>query len=161
MRTRRHLLLGLVVAAAACGVGSLAAEARRANAVPLASPPAQRAAAQPAAQAVALPNKDGSFKFAVLGDFGTGDRAQYQLAEQMVKVREGFSYELVITVGDNIYGGERPQDMKRKFEDPYKPLLDAGVKFYASLGNHDDRAQARYKLFSMDGRTYYTFKAPQ
>ena len=49
----------------------------------------------------------------------------------------------MITVGDNLYGGERPQDFKQKFEDPYKPLLDAGVKFYASLGNHDDRAQAR------------------
>ena len=44
---------------------------------------------------------------------------------------------------------------------PYKPLLDAGVKFYASLGNHDAREQARYKLFNMDGKTYYTFKAPQ
>ncbi len=50
--------------------------------------------------------------------------------------------------------------MKRKFELPYKALLDDGVKFYASLGNHDDRAQARYPLFNMDGRTYYTFKAP-
>jgi hypothetical protein len=24
-------------------------------------------------------------------------------------------------------------------EVPYKPLLDAGVKFYAFLGNHDDQ----------------------
>ncbi len=31
--------------------------------------------------------------------------------------------------------------MQQKFEEPYKALLDAGVKFYASLGNHDDRAQ--------------------
>ena len=32
---------------------------------------------------VSLPNKDGSFKFGVLGDFGTGDRAQYQLTESV------------------------------------------------------------------------------
>ena len=51
--------------------------------------------------------------------------------------------------------------MQRKFEQPYKALLDGGVKFYASLGNHDDRAQARYAPFNMDGRTYYTFKAPR
>ena len=108
---------------------------------------------------VELPNRDDSFKFAVLGDFGTGDRGQFQLGEQMAKLRERFPFELVITVGDNIYGGERPQDMKRKFEDPYRALLDAKVKFYASLGNHDDRAQARYALFNMEGRTYYTFKA--
>ena len=79
----------------------------------------------------------------------------------MAKLRARFPYDIVITVGDNIYGGERPQDMRRKFEEPYKALLDGGVKFYASLGNHDDRAQARYAPFNMDGKTYYTFKAPQ
>ena len=44
---------------------------------------------------------------------------------------------------------------------PYKPLLDAGVKFYASLGNHDAREPALYKLFNMDGKLYYSFKAPK
>ena len=106
---------------------------------------------------VALPNRAGSFKFAVLGDFGTGDRTQYQLAAQMVKVHQSFKYELVVLVGDNLYGSERPQDFKKKFEDPYKPLLDAGVKFYASLGNHDAREQRFYKPFNMDGKLYYTF----
>jgi len=110
---------------------------------------------------VALPNRANSLKFAVLGDFGTGSRPQYELAAQMSNLRTRFPYELVITVGDNIYGSERPQDMKRKFEDPYRALLDAGVKFYASLGNHDDRSQSRYKLFNMEGKTYYTFKAPK
>ena len=109
---------------------------------------------------IPLPNRDGSFKFAVLGDFGTGDRTQYQLAEQMAKLQARFPFELVITVGDNIYGGESARDFQRKFEIPYKLLLDAKVKFYASLGNHDDRGQARYALFNMDGKTYYTFKAP-
>jgi predicted phosphodiesterase len=155
MFTRRHFLLVLIVAS---GAGSLAAQASRGTAWAQA---AQQASAPPAAATVALPNKDGSFKFAVLGDFGTGDRPQYQLAEQMAKVHERFAYELVITVGDNIYGADRPQDMRKKFEEPYKILLGAGVKFYASLGNHDDRAQARYKLFNMDGRTYYSFKAPK
>jgi len=107
--------------------------------------------------ATSLPNKNGSFKFAVLGDFGTGDRTQYELAEQMTRLHERFKFEIVVLVGDNIYGSERPQDFKKKFEDPYKPLLDAGVKFYASLGNHDAREQRYYKLFNMDGKLYYTF----
>jgi hypothetical protein len=112
----------------------------------------------PAAEGpVALPNKDGSFKFGVLGDFGTGSKSQYQLAEQMVKLHERFKYGLVVLVGDNLYGSERPQDFKMKFEIPYKPLLDAGVKFYASLGNHDAREQRYYKPFNMDGNLYYTF----
>jgi len=157
MATRRHFALGLIL------VGYLSALSA------VGGPPARTAesatqapaAAAQTGQPVALPNREGSFKFVVLGDFGNGRREQYQLGEQMAKLRERFSFELVITVGDNIYGGERPQDMRKKFELPYKALLDAGVKFYASLGNHDDRAQSHYAPFNMDGRTYYTFKAPK
>ncbi|MEX2271124.1 MAG: metallophosphoesterase [Vicinamibacterales bacterium] len=106
---------------------------------------------------VQLPNRDGSFKFGVLGDFGTGDRDQYEMGAQMAALHSRFKYETVILTGDNLYGSERPQDFRNKFELPYKPLLDAGVKFYASLGNHDQREQRYYKLFNMDGRLYYTF----
>jgi len=109
--------------------------------------------------ALTLPNKADSFKFAVLGDFGTGSKEQYQLAAQMKQAHDQYPYTLVILVGDNLYGSERPQDFKKKFEDPYQPLLDAGVKFYASLGNHDDpQEQRNYKLFNMDGKRYYSFK---
>ncbi len=113
---------------------------------------------QSGAIALTLPNKADSLKFAVLGDFGTGSTEQYELAVQMKRVHDAFPYELVTLVGDNLYGSERPQDFKKKFEDPYKPLLDAGVKFYASLGNHDAREQRYYKLFNMDGKLYYSFK---
>ena len=105
-----------------------------------------------------VPNRADSLKFAVLGDFGTGSREQYDLAGVMKRVHDAFPYELVILVGDNLYGSERPQDFKKKFEDPYKPLLDGGVKFYASLGNHDAREQRYYKLFNMDGKLYYSYK---
>ena len=106
----------------------------------------------------ALPNRPDSLKFAVLGDFGDGSDEQYELAAEMARVHQRFPYEFVITVGDNLYGSERPQDFARKFEVPYKWLLDQGVKFYASLGNHDSREQRYYKLFNMDGKTYYSFK---
>jgi predicted MPP superfamily phosphohydrolase len=125
--------------------------------------PVQVSAPQTPQQAVQtpptpLPNRADSLKFAVLGDFGDGSDEQYQTAAEMARVHQRFPYELVITVGDNIYGSERPQDFVRKFETPYKPLLDAGVKFYASLGNHDSREQRFYKLFNMDGKLYYSFK---
>jgi hypothetical protein len=109
----------------------------------------------------ALPHAEGSLKFAVWGDFGTGSKSQYALAETIAKTHAGFPFELVVLVGDNIYGSDRPQDYVRKFEKPYQPLLDAGVKFYGSLGNHDAREQRFYKLFNMDGKLYYSFKAPK
>jgi predicted MPP superfamily phosphohydrolase len=152
LRALPAALTSLLVACAATTAPSRDAAARA----------PQTAAAAPAADdAVTLPNAPDSLKFAVLGDFGTGDRDQYTLAARMATVHETFPFELVVLVGDNIYGSERPQDFTRKFETPYKALLDAGVKFRASLGNHDAREQRHYKLFNMDGKLYYSFKAPK
>ena len=109
---------------------------------------------------IALPNAEGSLKFVVLGDFGTGGGGQYDLAATMARFHDQFKFDTVITVGDNIYGSQRPRDYTTKFETPYKPLLDAGVKFYASLGNHDSREQQNYELFNMGGKLYYTFQPP-
>ena len=121
--------------------------------VDAAQSPQQQAATPP----TAMPNREGSLKFAVLGDFGDGSRGQLALAAEMARVRERYAFEFVITVGDNIYGSARPPDFVRKFENPYKPLLDKDVKFYASLGNHDSPEQRYYKLFNMDGKLYYSF----
>jgi hypothetical protein len=104
-----------------------------------------------AAQETTLPGKPDSLKFAVIGDSGTGSSAQYRVAEALFKSREKFPYEFVIMMGDNLYGRETPKDFEKKFELPYKPLLDAKVKFYASLGNHDEANQRFYKLFNMNG----------
>jgi hypothetical protein len=68
-----------------------------------------------------------------------------------------FPFSFVLMMGDNIYGSDGPRDFQKKFELPYKPLLDAEVPFYASLGNHDDPNQRLYKPFNMDGHRYYTF----
>ncbi len=124
---------------------------------PSVDPEAAEAVAQAAGAPIALPNAKGSFKFAVLGDFGNGSKEQYDLGTRMKTVHDGFNYELVTLVGDNLYGSDRPQDFKNKFELPYKPLLDAGVKFYAALGNHDSREQKNYKPFNMGGKLYYAF----
>jgi hypothetical protein len=110
------------------------------------------------AQDLRLPNKPGSLKFAVIGDSGQPGSGQNAIAAQMVKWRASFPFELVLMTGDNLYGTERPRDYEKKFSIPYKPLIDAGVKFYASLGNHDDAGQTQYKLFNMEGRKYYSFR---
>lgn len=111
---------------------------------------------------VTLPIKSDSMKIAVIGDMGTGDKGQYDVAAQLAAARNVFPFDTVLMLGDNLYGGESPSDFDRKFERPYKPLLDNGVKFYATLGNHDDRElQRKYKYFNMGGEYYYTFKLPR
>jgi 3',5'-cyclic AMP phosphodiesterase CpdA len=109
------------------------------------------------AQSSPLPNQQGSLKFAAMGDNGTGDRAQYEMAEQMAKVHNAFPFDLVIMLGDNMYGGQSPSDYVKKFETPYAPLLSAGVKFQASIGNHDRPEQVNYRLYNMNGQRYYTY----
>jgi len=111
-----------------------------------------------AAQELRLPNKDGSVKFAVIGDGGTGGSGQRAVANRMAAFRNKFEFDFAIMLGDNLYGSERPGDYRSKFEIPYKALIDGGVTFYASLGNHDDPNQRMYKLFNMNGERYYTFK---
>jgi hypothetical protein len=116
------------------------------------------AAREGAGQSLALPNKPGSLKFAVFGDTGTGSTQQYEVGRQMAAFRKTFPFEFVLMAGDNIYGADSPADYRAKFETPYKALLDAGVKFYATLGNHDNPNQRFYSLFNMGGQRFYTFR---
>ena len=115
-----------------------------------------------AAQELTVPNKPtGTLKFAVIGDSGTGDNNQYRLAKVFTEMHQRFAYEFVLMMGDNMYGSENARDFQRKFEIPYKSVLDKGVKFYASLGNHDSTNQRMYKLFNMGGERFYTFRPKQ
>ena len=122
-----------------------------------AGPAAKPAAVNPALT-LTLPNKNDSVRFLVVGDTGTGSRQQYELARLMVSYRQAFPFEFALMLGDNLYSGESPADYKRKFEEPYKPLMDQGVKFYATLGNHDESNQRFYEKFNMNGEEYFNFK---
>lgn len=107
---------------------------------------------------LALPVKDGSLRFAVIGDTGSGSSKQHEVGEMMARYRAAFPFEFVLMMGDNLYGSETPRDYERKFSVPYKKLLDVKVKFYAALGNHDLALQTNYEHFNMDGKEYYRFK---
>jgi len=108
-------------------------------------------------QAPPLPETPGAVRFAIVGDTGTGDRPQYEIAARLAGYHRRFEFGFVIMLGDNMYGSQGPDDFVRKFERPYRALLDAGVKFYAALGNHDNQQQIFYKPFNMEGKRYYTF----
>jgi len=108
---------------------------------------------------ITLPTLKDSLKFAVIGDSGSGSSRQYETGRQLITAHDHFPFDFVLMLGDNIYGGQSPSDLKKKFELPYAPLLQANVPFYATLGNHDDaNVQLAYKPFHLDGRRYHTFK---
>jgi hypothetical protein len=148
--------LTFVVAAAiagACTGGDAASETSRP------APPAPARSPVPSIDVseLRLPRHPGSLRFAVIGDSGRGSRPQYDVAARMEAWRGVFPFDLVLMAGDNVYDGGTPEDYRLKFELPYKPFLDANVKFYAALGNHDDPNQPNYALFNTGGERYYTF----
>ena len=104
-----------------------------------------------------LPNRPASLKFAAIGDNGTGELPEFDVGRQMAAYHDRFPYEMVIMLGDNLYGRQDPRDFVNKFEEPYRPLLNAGVQFYAALGNHDNPNQQAYPPFHMGGVRYYTY----
>lgn len=95
--------------------------------------------------------------FAVIGDNGTGEKPQYEVGEQMTRWHAQVPFQFVIMLGDNLYGRQEPADFVTKFERPYAGLLDAGVPFFASLGNHDSQSNCAYPPFNMRSERYYTF----
>ena len=125
-------------------------------------PPAQTAkpaaTAPPAAVDLKLPNKKGTVKFAVIGDNGTGEKEQYEIGAEMAKWQTALPFDFVIMLGDNMYGSQNPRDFVKKFEEPYKALLERDVKFYAALGNHDNQENRFYKPWNMNGERFYTLQ---
>ncbi|HET9193930.1 MAG TPA: metallophosphoesterase [Vicinamibacterales bacterium] len=96
-------------------------------------------------------------RFAVIGDNGTGDQPEFDVARQMVASRAQVPFDVVLMLGDNLYGRPSAREFDDAFARPYKPLLDAGVRFHAILGNHDAPDNRLYPLFGMDGQRYYTW----
>jgi len=106
------------------------------------------------------PPSTAAARFAVIGDAGTADEYQLAVARQMLAEYQRKPFSFVITVGDNTYQGCKNR-LKDVFEIPYEALLSRGVRFYATLGNHDEDCAAEqiaYPPFNMNGNRYYTFK---
>jgi 3',5'-cyclic AMP phosphodiesterase CpdA len=125
-------------------------------ALPSAPPPAARPADIQGGAAAPLPMPEvrGATTFALMGDSGSGDVAQEQVAAAMLTYFEtARRFPFVLMLGDNLYH----DDYENEFLTPYKPLLDRGVKFYAALGNHDRDLEQHFKPFNMGDKDHYSF----
>jgi len=112
---------------------------------------------------------DRTIRVLAFGDFGTGSAAQKQTAAAMVEFNKTHPFDFGLTMGDNFYpqGMVSPSDPRwqTQWEQLYGPL---GIKFYATLGNHDwssadsPAAEILYTDKSPSWRMpapYYTFTA--
>jgi hypothetical protein len=110
-----------------------------------------------AARQIVPMDDEGALRFAVIGDNGTGEEPQYDVARQMLQAHAKVPFGFVVMMGDNLYGSQQPRDFVDKFEIPYGPLLRMGIPFYAALGNHDQPDNRNYPPFNMNGQRYYSF----
>jgi hypothetical protein len=102
---------------------------------------------------------EGPLRFLAIGDFGDGSAEQYAIANRMCLVHQRRPFNLVVTVGDNVYDEGDPARFDEVFFRPYACLLERGVQFRATLGNHDigtenGRPQLREPAFGFRGRNY-------
>lgn len=108
-----------------------------------------------------------SLRVVAFGDFGDGSESQRATAGAIRREHARKPFDFGVTLGDNFYekGSEGPRDPRWKswWEDMYGPL---GIRFYASLGNHDWKlpdSPAAEILYSSPSWSmpspYYTFTA--
>jgi 3',5'-cyclic AMP phosphodiesterase CpdA len=104
------------------------------------------------------PVKD-KLRFAVIGDWGTGDRHALGTASRMYSAHQRSALDFVISAGDNIYPNGAGRYLGRNFEQPFSSLIKDRISFYTVLGNHDvdegRQDQCTYPLFNMCGNNYY------
>lgn len=116
-----------------------------------------------------LKAEDQTIRVLAFGDFGTGSASQKKTAAAMLEFHRKTPFDFGITLGDNFYnvGMTSTSDGRWKtwWEDMYSGL---GVKFYATLGNHDwghPDSPASEILYSEKSSSwkmpapYYTFTA--
>jgi hypothetical protein len=121
---------------------------------PLGVPTVPPAPVNGARSPLPMPSLRGGTVFALMGDSGSGDLPQKAVAQSMLTYfNTARRFPFVLMLGDNLYD----DDYTGEFSEPYKPLLDRGVTFYAALGNHDRDLEIHFKPFNMNDRDYYTF----
>jgi acid phosphatase len=113
------------------------------------------------------------FRFVAIGDTGSGSDSQKRVAEQMWRYMQDHPFQLVLMLGDNIYGnteltgGGDPKFFHDKFDVEYQRFLEKGVVFHAVIGNHDlqhDGGRSEIedrRRFGIEGSdAYYKFSGP-
>jgi hypothetical protein len=96
------------------------------------------------------------FRFAVLGDSGSGKPQEYKVAEEV----ERQSVDFILHVGDMVYSKGEDKEYLHRMYLPYKNLL-ARVPLFPTLGNHDmktARGQPWLDNFTLPGNErFYSF----
>lgn len=78
----------------------------------------------------------------VVGDFGSGDGREYDVADAMRATITGQGVDLFLTTGDNFYS----DDIEEIWTRPYGWLYEEGIPVVVAWGNHDVETDTRQAL---------------
>ncbi len=134
-------MLGLaVVLAVSCTAGSPVAEAPSTT-VPSPPAPISTVLPQPADPTTTVAAPDPVVAL-VVGDFGIGTPAEYEVAAAMRAAAHTLAPAAIITTGDNFY----LDDVAAIWSDPFDWVIDSSIPVWPSWGNHDIETARRRKL---------------
>jgi 3',5'-cyclic AMP phosphodiesterase CpdA len=100
---------------------------------------------------------DGALGFVVIGDFGSGAEAEYDVAGAIRAWSEDHPVDALVTTGDNIYENGHPERFDQAWRRPYGWLDDQGVEVVASLGNHDVRTYRGQPVMQLLGMPWFWY----
>ena len=81
--------------------------------------------------------KADSYNILVYGDAGSGEDSQIAVGEAMAREHLISPFDFAVSVGDNQYINSLTDTYEKIFERPYARLIQTGVPFFQTLGNHD------------------------
>jgi 3',5'-cyclic AMP phosphodiesterase CpdA len=110
------------------------------------------------------------FRFAAIGDNGSGGRQAMAVATRLAETYRRAPFGLVAHLGDISYYGNFEERYEEVFARPMAPLVDAGVGFELAIGNHDqalrhsdeglEEIEAELRLLGTPSRYYSTTHGP-
>ncbi|MBA3350486.1 MAG: metallophosphoesterase [Actinobacteria bacterium] len=79
------------------------------------------------------------FGFVVIGDFGTGEASEHDVARVVHNWAQSHPVDALLTTGDNVYDSGNPRAFDDAWRRPYGWVEDSNLSVIAALGNHDIR----------------------
>lgn len=73
----------------------------------------------------------------IYGDAGDGSADQAKVGRAMAEVDRKTPFDFAVSTGDNMYVPYSEGVFQRVFENPYRALIERGVAFFQTVGNHD------------------------
>lgn len=104
-----------------------------------------------------IPATPGSWKFAAIGDYGSGKKALTDVTNNISRGKP----DMVITMGDNVYYNGTDAEYKKKWDPPQAfGSIRENFPVFPSLGNHDARVSTEpyfARFPELDHARFYSF----